>query len=191
MSTTSPVSPLKIVVAATMATALGLAAAGLLGVAAAEAPTTTTASPLRTVSVQGVATEAIEQSASAATATAVYRQGMADAVSDGQAKAQFLASKAGVALGAVQSIVEGGGYIGCTNSEESSNDEYQGAQPDFGSPGVAVSTATPRVLTQATPGVHKPVVKHGKKKRKRPSAKHASVASCTLSTQVSAVYALS
>jgi hypothetical protein len=145
------------------------------------------------VSVQGVATEPIEQSANATKATTVYRQGMADAISDGQAKAQFLASKAGVTLGAVQSIVEGGGYIGCTSSEESSNDEYQGAQPDFGSPGSAASGPVlnaPRAVGKATPGVRKPAAKHGKKKRKGPLAKHASVTSCTLSTQVSLVYTL-
>ncbi len=176
---------------AAAATTIALIAAGMLGVASAEAPTT--ASPPPTVSVQGVATEPIEQSATAASATAVYRQGMADAVSDGQAKAQFLASKAGVTLGAVQSIVEDGGYIGCTSSEESSNDEYQGAQPDFGSPGVATpapAVSTPRAVTKATPGMSKPAVRHGKK-RKKPSAKQASATTCTLSTQVSLVYTLS
>ena len=105
----------------------------MLGVASAEAPTT--ASPPPTVSVQGVAIEPIEQSASSATATTVYRQGMAAAITDGQAKAQFLASSAGVTLGAVQGIVENGGYIGCTGNEV----EYLGEQPDFGSPGVGVS----------------------------------------------------
>jgi uncharacterized protein YggE len=148
--------------------------------------------------VQGVATEPIEQNASAVTATAVYRQGMADSITDGQAKAQFLSSKAGVTLGSVQSIVEGGGYIGCTGGEESSNDEYQGAQPDFGSPGATTSTPVfnaPRALNKATPGVRKPAAKHGKKKPKKPSAKQAnattaSATTCTLSTQVSLVYTL-
>ena len=72
---------------------IALIAAGMLGVASAEAPTT--ASPPPTVSVQGVAIEPIEQSASSATATTVYRQGMAAAVTDGQTKAQFLASQPG------------------------------------------------------------------------------------------------
>jgi hypothetical protein len=182
---------MKLVIPAATVTTVSLIAAGVLGVATAETPTIT---PPRTVSVQGVATEAIEQTANAATATAVYRQGMADATSDGQAKAQFLASKAGVTLGVVQSIVEGGGYIGCTSSEESSNAEYQGAQPDFGSPGGAVSGAvlnTPRAVNKATPGVRRPAAKHGKKKRKKASAKQASATTCTLSTQVSLVYTLS
>jgi hypothetical protein len=169
-------------------TVIALVLAGLLGVAAAEAPTTS--SPPPTVSVQGVAIEPIEQSASATTATAVYRQGMADAVADGQAKAQFLASKAGVTLGAVQSIVENGGYIGCTGNEV----EYLGEQPDFGSPGIASSGAAvgaPRVLSQATRGTSKPAGKHPKKKRKAPVAKRASVAGCTLTAQVSLTYAIS
>jgi hypothetical protein len=180
---------MRLVIPAATVTTVSLIAAGLLGVASAEAPTTTAPPP--TVTVQGVATEPIEQTASATTATAVYRQGMADAISDGQAKAQFLASKAGVTLGPVQSIVEGGGYIGCTSSEESSNDEYQGAQPDFGSPGVAGSTVAPRAIAEASPGVQKPAATHRKKKRKKPSAKQASVTTCTLSTQVSLVYTLS
>jgi len=186
-----------LVIPAATVTTVSLIAAGLLGVASAEAPTTATPPP--TVSVQGVATEPIEQSASAVTATAVYRQGMSDAITDGQAKAQFLASKAGVTLGSVQSIVEGGGYIGCTGGEESSNDEYQGAQPDFGSPGATTSTPVfnaPRALNKATPGVRKPAAKHSKKKKpkktsaKQASATTASATTCTLSTQVSLVYTL-
>jgi Protein of unknown function (DUF541) len=181
---------MRLVIPAATVPTVSLIAAGMLGVASAEAPTTTTPPP--TVSVQGVATEPIEQTASAATATAVYRQGMADAISDGQAKAQFLASKAGVTVGAVQSIVEGGGYIGCTSSEESSNDEYQGAQPDFGSPAVGAPSpvvSTPRAVTEAGPGVRKPATKH-KRKHKKPAAKQASATTCTLSAQVSLVYTL-
>jgi hypothetical protein len=192
---------MKLIITATTVTVVSLIVAGLLGVASAEAPTTTTPPP--TVTVQGVAIEPIEQSASSATATAVYRQGMADSITDGQAKAQFLASKAGVTLGSVQSILEGGGYIGCTSSEESSNDEYQGAQPDFGSPGTGTSTPvfnTPRATNKATPGVRKPAAKHSKKKKsKKTSAKQAgattnattaSATTCTLSTQVSLTYTL-
>ena len=170
-------------------TVIALVAAGMLGVASAEAPTT--ASPPPTVSVQGVAIEPIEQSASGATATAVYRQGMADAITDGQSKAQFLASKAGVTLGAVQSIVENGGYIGCTGNEV----EYLGEQPDFGSPEVgaaATGVSTPRAVTEASPGARKPAGKHAKKKRgNAPVAKRASAASCTLTAQVSLTYAIS
>jgi hypothetical protein len=185
---------IRLVIPAAVVTTVSLIAAGLLGVASAEAPTTATPPP--TVSVQGVATEPIEQSASLATATAVYRQGMADAISDGQAKAQFLASKAGVALGPVQSIVEGGGYIGCTGGEESGSDEYQGAEPDFGSAGVSAPVPelnAPSAVAKATPGVRKPAAKHGKKKhkKKKPAAKQASVTTCTLSTQVSLTYTLS
>jgi len=185
---------MRIVIPAAAATTVALIAVGLLGVASAEAPTTM-APQLRTVSVQGVATEVIDQNANAATATAVYRQGMADAISDGQAKAQFLAGKAGATLGPVQSIVEGGGYIGCTSSEVSSNDEYQGAQPDFGSPGIAGSVqgvSPPRAIAKATPGVRKPAVRLvRKKKHKTPVAKRAAAVSCTLSAQVSLAYALS
>jgi hypothetical protein len=181
--------PTRVLIPAAGVAVIALVAAGTLGVASAEAPTT--ASPPPTVSVQGVAVEPIEQSASAAIATTVYRQGMAAAITDGQAKAQFLASSAGVTLGAVQSIVENGGYIGCTGNEV----EYLGEQPDFGSPGVGVSpgaVSVPRVAATATPGGSKPAVKHAKKKKhKSPVAKRASVAGCTLTAQVSLTYAIS
>jgi len=179
---------MKVLAPATVVTVLALVAAGMLGVASAEAPTTT--SPPPTVSVQGVATVPIEQSASSATATTVYRQGMAAAITDGQAKAQFLASSAGVTLGAVQSIVENGGYIGCTGNEI----EYSGEQPDFGSPGSSGGVVSvPRVAGAATPVTSKPAVKHAKKKRHKqaPVAKRASAAGCTLSAQVSLTYAIS
>jgi hypothetical protein len=68
--------------------------ANMLGTAVAEAPTTTT---LRTVSVEGVGTQPIAQNADAATATGVYRQAMAAAVTDGQSKAEFLTGKVGAA----------------------------------------------------------------------------------------------
>ena len=147
---------------------------------------------MRTVSVQGVATIAIGQSASAGEATAVYRQGMTDALADGQSKAQFLASGAGVTLGVVQSIVEDGGYITCTGNEA----EYLGEQPDFGSPGVYVSAAgvsAPSLASpqRSTPTVNSPAVKPRKKHKRKPAAKTAAAGSCTLAAQVALVYALS
>lgn len=177
---------MKILTAASAATATGLIAAGMLGVAgAAETTTTTTTAPatpaLRTVSVQGVASEAIEQNASAAAATAVYRQGMTDAVNDGQSKAQFLASKAGTTLGAVQSMTEEGGSIGCAGEGG-----YQGQQPDFGYPRGSgfVGAVAPRAssVTARKPAPHKP--------RRRRAAKKASTETCTLSTEVSLVYSM-
>jgi hypothetical protein len=177
---------MRVAITATMAAAAGLVVAGLLGVATAEAPTTT---PPRTVSVQGVATEAIDQSATAAAATAVYRQGMTDAVADGLAKAQFLASKVGATLGSAQSVVEDGGYITCAGEVE-----YLGQQPDFGSPGVPLSAIGIRRGTArptSAPVVRKHLVKHRThRKHRSPAAKKANVSTCTLSTQVSLAYAL-
>ncbi|MGH2904159.1 MAG: hypothetical protein ACRDK7_11335 [Solirubrobacteraceae bacterium] len=182
---------LKVLIPATAITLIALVAVGVLGVAAAEAPTT--ASPPPTVSVQGIAIVPIEQSASSATATTVYRQGMAAAITDGQAKAQFLASSAGVALGAVQGIVENGGYIECAGEGV----EYLGERPDFGSPGgesYGGEVGVPRVDGAATPVARRPAVKHRKKKRKHkhaPVAKRASAAGCMLTAQVSLTYAIS
>jgi len=169
-----------------MAVAAGLVVANMLGVAAAEAPTGTAPTgtpPVRTVSVEGVATVPIAQNANLATATSVYRQGMANAVADAQSKAEFLSGKAAATLGSVQSIVEGGGYIGCTGTEESGYAQYQGEQPDFGSPAGSVS----RVLEGAATAPSKPALKHPGK----PKAKKAAATGCTLTADVTLVYAIS
>jgi hypothetical protein len=188
---------MRIVMTAFAVSAASLILVGALGVASAETTTTTTpattaAPPLRTVSVQGVATEPIEQSANAAAATAVYRQAMASAVSDGQTKAQFLASQVGATLGQVQSMAEGGGYIQCTGSEEG----YLGEQPDFGSAGnyTAAPVASPREAVKSRSAAPSPAVKPRRKPKRRKqggAAKQAAATTCTLATQVSLVYALS
>jgi uncharacterized protein YggE len=174
-------------IAAITAVVAGLVAANMLGVASAEAPTGTS---VRTVSVEGVAMVPVAQGASAAAATAAYRQGMAGAVSDGQSKAEFLASKAGATLGSVQSIAEGGGYISCT--DESGYVEYQGEQADFGSSASTISTSrvAPGTATPtSSPPIRKPTRKH--RKRTTPAAKPASAATCTLTAQVAVVYSIS
>jgi hypothetical protein len=177
-------------VIAAIAGVLGaLVVANMLGVASAEAPTGT---PVRTVSVGGVAKVAIAQGADAAAATAVYRQGMAAAVSDGQSKAAFLASKAGVTLGSLQSMVEGGGYIGCTGSGETEYAEYQGEQPDFASPaesgGGPVRLVAGAKAPANAPSVRRPSAK--RHKRTAPSAKKAGAPGCTLTAEVTLVYGI-
>jgi hypothetical protein len=172
-------------IAATLAVVVGLVFANMLGVAAAEAPTTSTTAPVRTIGVEGVATVPVAQGANRATATTAYREGMAAALADGQSKAEFLAGKAGVTLGSVQSIAEGGGSISCSGGVESEYVEYQGEQPDFGQTNESVSpveAAAPRAAT-----VHKPAAK---RRKKHPAAKKATAGSCTLSTQVSLAYAI-
>jgi hypothetical protein len=178
-------------IAATLVVTVGFVLASMLGVAAAEAPTTTTATPARTVSVDGVASVPVAQGASLAQATLVYREAMAAAVADGQGKAEFLASKTAVTLAGVQSVVEGGGSIQCTG-EGTEYTEYDGEQPDFGTPeGSATPVAAPQVAA-ARPGTSagKPAAKHPKKKskKKRPAAKAAAATSCTLRTDVTLVY---
>jgi hypothetical protein len=176
---------MRVVITASLVTAVALAAVSVLDVASAEAPTTP---PQRTVSVQGVATEGLDQHASAAAAVAVYHQGMADAVADGVSKAQLLAGKVGASLGAAQSVVEGGGYISCAAVGESGNAEYEGAQPDFGSPGVSI--AAPQVRSARPLGsVRKPSSK--RPRSRHPAAHKANAAACTLSSQVSLVFPLS
>jgi hypothetical protein len=188
---------MRIAITAIVAAALAIFTASMLGVASAEAPapTTTTVAtpvpvspPVRTVSVQGIATAPIAQGSSVSSATADYRQAMAAAVSDGQNKAEFLAGKVGATLGIVQSVTEDGGSIEC-RGEESRYTEYEGEQPDFGSLG---STVLPEraaaAVPPAAPASHKVTAKH--RKARHPSAKTADASTCTLSAQVSLVYAL-
>jgi hypothetical protein len=160
----------------------GLLAANMLGVAAAEGPTTT-ASP-RTVSIQGVAKAPLAQGASAALATESYRQALASAVADGLGKAEFLASKAGVALGAAQSVVENGGSISCTAGPEAEYLAYEGEQPDF--PMNDAVAVAPRTFAPAVR-----LSKPKSKKRHKAKAKKATTAGCAVSAQVSLVYAIS
>ncbi len=175
---------MRIVVVAVAIAAVGLLAAGALGIAGgAETPTPAPTAPQRSVSVEGVAGVPVASEASAEAANAGYRQAMAAAIADGQGKAQFLAEKSGATLGAVQSVGEGGGYIQCPGELE-----YQGAQPDFGQGAPVISAGS--VAAAAPRAVQRP--RHAStKRRKRHGARKATVQTCTLSTQVALVYALS
>ena len=179
------------VVAGLAATVLVAGGVIVMTAGAETTPTPPASAPVRTVSVQGVANEPIDSTASAEAATTVYRQAMAAAITDGQAKAQFLAEKTGATLGQVHSIGEGGGDIQCPEGEE-----YQGAQPDFGfAIGEVVGVASPtEAAGRTTPTIHKaptkkpPVRKH---RGRRGSAKKSAAEPCTLSTQIALVYELS
>jgi hypothetical protein len=175
---------MRIAIAAVGVTAIGLLAAGVLGVAGAETtPAPAPAGPSRTVSVQGVATVPLSPEASGEAANAAYRQAMAAAVADGQDKARFLAEKTGGALGAVQSVAEGGGYVQCPGEVE-----YQGVQPDFGSGApVIAGRSLAAVKGRPVPSLHR----SKPPRRKRHTARKAVAQSCTLSTQVALVYQLS
>ncbi len=177
------------VVAGLAATVLVAGGVIVMTAGAETTPTPPASAPVRTVSVQGLANEPIDSAASAEAATAVYRQAMAAAITDGQAKAQFLAEKAGATLGPVHSIGEGGGDIQCPEGEE-----YQGAQPDFGFAGgeVVGIASPPEAAGRATPTIHKaPVTRPPAKHHRRHSAKKsAAEPPCTLSTQIALVYEL-
>lgn len=175
---------MRIVVVALAIAAVGLLAAGALGVAGgAETPAPAPAAPQRTVSVEGVAGVPVASEASAEVADAAYRQAMAAAIADGQGKAQFLAEKSGATLGAVQSVAEGGGYIQCPGELE-----YQGAQPDFGQGAPVVSAGSAVAAPRAVVHTRRASAKHRKRRRR---ARKATAQTCTLSTQVALVYALS
>ncbi len=180
---------MRVSIAAMAGGAVALTAASMLGVASAEAPAPTAAP--RTVSVEGVATNVpIAQGASAATANAVYRQGMEAAVADAHSKAEFLAGKVGGSIGAAQSVAEGGGGISCTGGEGSTYVEYTGEQPDFGSPNVSVGPLRGSAIAapQASPG-RAPALRR-RHRRHTATGKAAAAGTCTLSTQVSVAYLL-
>jgi hypothetical protein len=183
---------MRTALAAIAAAAAALVIANMLGVAAAEAPTSASGTAVRSVSVEGVATAPLEQGANQASADAAYRQSMANAIADGLSKAEFLASKTGVTLGAVQSVTEGGGSIECksTEGEPSTYVPYDGEQPDFGhaNSGVVFAGAVaPRAAGEKAVGKHPK-----RKKHKRPTAKKSAVipSTCALAAQVSLVYAI-
>ena len=176
---------MKRALTATVAVAAVLFAASMLGVAVAEAPTGT---PLRTIAVQGIANRPIGQNDNAQAATAVYREAMAAAVGDGQSKASFLAEKVGAPLGPVQTVIEDGGYISCRGGGETGYAEYEGEQPDFGSPpvpGVVAGVAAPARAPAA-----RPVQRAKRKKRRSPAARRATAGTCTLTAQISLVYTI-
>ncbi len=169
------------------ACAAALVAASMLGVATAESPTVP---PLRTISVEGVAKVPLAQGSDAAGADGAYRSAMAEAVADGRSKAEFLASKVGATLAAVQSVVEGGGSVSCTGGEgESPYVEYTGAEPDFGSPSV-VAPGILRAAAGAAPVPPRaPLVR--RRVRRKATAHKAAGTTCTVSATVALGYAIS
>lgn len=191
---------MRIAIMATVAAALALFAASMIGVASAEAPAPTTtvpatippaplSTPPRTVDVEGVADVPVAQDSNTASATAAYRQAMAAAVSDGQGKAEFLVGKAGATLGSVQSVGEDGGNVECSG-EEGRYLQYEGEQPDFGSPS---PTLLPESAAAAAPPTASATPSHRASHRPRkrhPSAKKASVSTCSLQARVSLVYTI-
>lgn len=177
---------MKRAVAAISAVVVGLFAANMLGVAVAEAPTS---APARTISVQGVAVLPIGQSDNAAAATAVYREAMAAAVTDGQSKVSFLAGKVGATPTQVQNVIEDGGYIECTAPGESGYAQYEGEEPDFGSAPQAV-VAPAAATARPAKGVAAPVAAKPKRRKGKPTAKRAVAGSCKLTAQVSLVYTI-
>jgi hypothetical protein len=186
----------RIALATVVALGAGLAPLAITGVANAESASTP---PVPTVSVGGVGSVPISQTADQAAATAAYREAMAAAILDGQDKATFLAAKVGATLGAAQDVVEGGGGIECTAKDsegETNYENYEGAEPDFGSGQSSVvpvaeqrASASPTVSGSA--GKPKPVKTKKHRKRKHASAKKSTATTCTLSTSVSLIYAIS
>jgi hypothetical protein len=174
------------------------AVAGTLGIAAGEGPAGSNAS--RVVDVEGVGVVPIPAKATAAQATAVYREGQAKALSDGQSKAQFIAEKEGVALGVPVTTVEDGGSIECSGWVEGEGYSryvpYEGEQPDFGVARLATSGSGsgPSVMGTAAPAspssqraAHRPKGRH---RRHTATKASASAPGCNLTAEITLAYAL-
>jgi hypothetical protein len=173
----------RITVFAGVAAAIALAAGGLVGVGQATEATNGNA-PVRTVSVEGVAMVPIERTATAATANGVYRKALAEAVADGQSKAQLLAEKTASSVGAIQTVTEGSGSIECPEGVE-----YEGVMPDFGQGG-SVYGAVPEAAAVSPGKAPKRKIAPKRPRRRRPQAKKAAVSGCDLSARVGLVYQL-
>jgi uncharacterized protein YggE len=147
-----------------------------------------------TVSVEGVASVAISQTASQTEADAAYHQGLAAAISDGNEKAELLATKTGVKVGAVQQIIERGGRIECVVTAAvgplTQDEQYKGAQPDFGSVELSGSQFAPTPAEAPPSAVPARTAKPRKKKHAAKAKKAAAPVSCALSTQVTLSYLL-
>jgi hypothetical protein len=92
---------------ATTAAAVGLTLAGALGIAGAQTTTTTAPPPpSRTVAVNGAGGRDVAVNAPAADVKSAYSASLADALDDAGAKADSLAAKTGLTLGAVQTVTE-------------------------------------------------------------------------------------
>ncbi len=178
---------MRITVFAGVAASIALAVGGLVGVGDA-AETTNSSGPVRTVSVEGVALVPIDGRASAGTADGTYRKALAEAVADGQSKAQLLAEKTGSSVGAIQTVTEGSGSIECLEGE------YEGVLPDFGQGGAALVTPDAASVSPSRPVAKHKVAKHkssrGGARGRRRQAEKADVAGCTLSAHVGLVYQL-
>ncbi len=177
--------------------AVTAAVLALLGVAAAEGPAGS--SSQRVIDVEGVGVVPVPAKATAAEATAVYREGQAKALSDGQAKAQFIAEKEGVALGVPVTTVEDGGSIECSGWVEGEGYSrylpYEGEQPDFGVARLTSSGSGPSTpsVAGATAPAKSQVAHRPKGKRRRGTAKKATatVPTCNLTAELTLAYAAS
>jgi hypothetical protein len=177
---------MRIALAGILGAAVALVAASMIGVASAEAPTTT---PARTVAVQGVAVVPLAQGSSASAATAVYRQAMSAAVADGQSKAEFLTGRVSATMGPVQSVVEDGGSIECSSTDGTEYEPYTGEQPDFGhASGAILGRAAPAAAPESALARPKPATKNRHHKNRK--GKAATVGGCKLSAEVSLAYAI-
>jgi hypothetical protein len=103
-----------------LAAAAALAAAGVLGVAAAQEPVATPATQ-RLVTVNGGSAREVASDASAAVRREAYGAALGAALDDAKAKAAFVAERSGLVLGAIHSVTEQTGSVldGCVAFAES------------------------------------------------------------------------
>ena len=96
-----------------------------------------------------MAVVSIERTANGVTANSTYRKALAEAVADGQSKAQLLAEKTGSTVGAIQTVSEGYGSLECGEAE------YEGVMPDFGQGGALDATTEAAAVAPTRRARHK------------------------------------
>ncbi len=103
-----------------LAAAAALALAGVLGVAGAQQPASTSTTQ-RLLTVNGGGSAEVGSEASTSVRRAAYGAALGAALEDARAKAAFLAGRSGLTLGAVQTLTEQTGSVldGCVAFAES------------------------------------------------------------------------
>jgi uncharacterized protein YggE len=160
-------------------TAVGVAAAalmiaGVLGTAGAQTQTPAT----HTLSVNGAAQRTVASSAPQDTFTVAYRAALDDALDDAKAKADRIAQKQGLTLGAVQALTE------------TSNSVLGGCMFGYGAADSAGATSAPPAA-KAPPKANHP--RKPKPKRKHKAAARAAqneTYPCPVQASVTVVYAI-
>jgi uncharacterized protein YggE len=160
-------------------TAVGVATAalmtaGVLGSAGAQTQTPAT----HALSVNGAAQRTVPSNAGQEAFTAAYRSALDDALVDAKAKADQIAQKQGLTLGAVQALTE------------TSNSVLGGCMMGYGATDSAKAVSAPPAVAKAPRPHRKPKSKAKAKPAARAAQNQDQVYPCPVQASVTVVYAI-